>query len=184
MGSLPKIRHLSIHEAAEHLGLSTKTLRRWEASGKLVAVRTRGGHRRYLLSDLTNLGHKRAGKIKKEVVKQIIYKVPDSIITPFSQQPVELYKPFELHPDQKRVLKTIGYVFFSFLFLAALYKSEPLFNGIRVAQNSLTRSLGRSTALLPIPGVGKTVLYSYQEEFGPKTSTLVSGGEKERILAL
>ena len=37
----------SIAKAADHLGVSVSTLRRWEASGKLVPERTAGGQRRY-----------------------------------------------------------------------------------------------------------------------------------------
>lgn len=43
---------VSIGEAALALGVSAITLRRWEASGKLVPDRTRGGARRYDLSVL------------------------------------------------------------------------------------------------------------------------------------
>ncbi len=43
---------VSISEAAEVLGVSMTTLRRWEASGKLVAEHTAGGHRRYDLAKL------------------------------------------------------------------------------------------------------------------------------------
>jgi putative resolvase len=45
-------RFVGIGEAAEALGVSTTTLRRWEAAGKLVAEHTAGGHRRYDLSKL------------------------------------------------------------------------------------------------------------------------------------
>jgi excisionase family DNA binding protein len=45
-------RLVSIGEAAKALGVSITTLRRWEASGRLVAEHTVGGHRRY---DLTKL---------------------------------------------------------------------------------------------------------------------------------
>jgi putative resolvase len=44
---------LSIDKAAELMGVSTSTLRRWESSGKLVAdSRTHGGHRRYSLAQI------------------------------------------------------------------------------------------------------------------------------------
>lgn len=39
-------------EAAEALGVSITTLRRWEASGRLAAEHTAGGHRRYDLAKL------------------------------------------------------------------------------------------------------------------------------------
>lgn len=45
-------RIVSISEAAEFLGVSITTLRRWEAAGKLVAAHTAGGHRRYDLAKL------------------------------------------------------------------------------------------------------------------------------------
>lgn len=38
---------LNITEASEILGVSTKTLRRWEKDGKISPFRTPGGHRRY-----------------------------------------------------------------------------------------------------------------------------------------
>jgi excisionase family DNA binding protein len=43
---------LSIGAAAKTLGVSTSTLRRWEAAGRLVPVRTEGGQRRYDLAAL------------------------------------------------------------------------------------------------------------------------------------
>ncbi|PIQ74425.1 MAG: hypothetical protein COV85_02210, partial [Candidatus Portnoybacteria bacterium CG11_big_fil_rev_8_21_14_0_20_44_10] len=44
---------LTITEAAEILGVSVDTLRRWDKSGKLVAIRKEGGtHRYYRQSDL------------------------------------------------------------------------------------------------------------------------------------
>lgn len=45
-------RFIGIGAAAEVLGVSITTLRRWEAEGKLVADHTSGGHRRYDLAKL------------------------------------------------------------------------------------------------------------------------------------
>lgn len=45
-------RLVRISEAAEVLGVSITTLRRWEAEGKLAAEHTAGGHRRYALTKL------------------------------------------------------------------------------------------------------------------------------------
>jgi len=45
-------RLVSIGEAASLLGVSITTLRRWEASGRLAAEHTTGGHRRYDLAKL------------------------------------------------------------------------------------------------------------------------------------
>ncbi len=49
---------VSISMAAEALGVSTSTLRRWEASGRLIPARTEGGQRRYDLTALHfGIGH-------------------------------------------------------------------------------------------------------------------------------
>lgn len=42
-------------EAAEIAGVSRKTLARWESEGKIQAIRTGGGHRRYRQSELLQL---------------------------------------------------------------------------------------------------------------------------------
>jgi excisionase family DNA binding protein len=43
---------ISISEAANVLGVSVTTLRRWEKEGKLLSDRTHSGHRRYSLSKI------------------------------------------------------------------------------------------------------------------------------------
>ena len=44
---------LTISQAAEYLGVSLNTLRRWDESGKLVAIKKDGGtHRYYREKDL------------------------------------------------------------------------------------------------------------------------------------
>jgi len=43
---------LSITAAARALGVSASTLRRWEAAGKLVPSRTKGGQRRYDIASM------------------------------------------------------------------------------------------------------------------------------------
>lgn len=43
---------ISIGKAADELGVSRDTLRRWEKSGKIVVERTKNGHRRYHLAQL------------------------------------------------------------------------------------------------------------------------------------
>lgn len=43
---------IQIGDAATLCGVSIDTLRRWEKVGKIKAVRTSGGHRRYLVADL------------------------------------------------------------------------------------------------------------------------------------
>ena len=45
-------RKIRIAEAAEMLGVSQNTLRRWDELGILVPIRTSGGHRRYDLDEV------------------------------------------------------------------------------------------------------------------------------------
>ena len=45
-------RFLNIGQAAKLCGVSVKTLRRWEQSGKITPTYTAGGHRRYELAQL------------------------------------------------------------------------------------------------------------------------------------
>lgn len=48
-----KIKLLRIKEAAEMLGVNPQTLRRWDESGKLKAIKiSKRGDRRYRLEDL------------------------------------------------------------------------------------------------------------------------------------
>ncbi|NEQ97666.1 MAG: IS607 family transposase [Cyanothece sp. SIO2G6] len=48
---------ISVTEAAKLLGVTTKTLYRWEQEGKLVPERTKGGHRRYDVAQVLGLEH-------------------------------------------------------------------------------------------------------------------------------
>jgi excisionase family DNA binding protein len=46
---------LTTGEAASHLGVSVQTVRRWEKSGHLAAVRTPGNQRRFRRADVEAL---------------------------------------------------------------------------------------------------------------------------------
>ncbi|MEA2218723.1 MAG: hypothetical protein QOJ35_1349 [Solirubrobacteraceae bacterium] len=47
---------VAIRDAAEALGVSASTVRRWAESGRLTVVRTEGGHRRFLVDEIRRLG--------------------------------------------------------------------------------------------------------------------------------
>lgn len=47
---------VAIGEAARRLGVAVGTVRRWEAEGKISSTRTIGNQRRYLVSDVEQLG--------------------------------------------------------------------------------------------------------------------------------
>lgn len=46
---------LTLKETEELLNVSKSTLQRWDNNGKLLALRTEGGHRRYKLSDIEKI---------------------------------------------------------------------------------------------------------------------------------
>lgn len=48
-------RLLTLKETRQLLNVSKQTLQRWDNSGKLIAIRTEGGHRRYKLSDIEKI---------------------------------------------------------------------------------------------------------------------------------
>ncbi len=60
---------MRVGQAAEALGVSVATLRRWEAEGKLASVRSAGGQRRVTLAEIDRLRRGRAPR-RRPVVAQ------------------------------------------------------------------------------------------------------------------
>lgn len=61
-------KYLQTREVCEMLGISDKTLIRWDKEGKIKCIRTKGGHRRYLLSDITGAGSEtKTQNIKRKI---------------------------------------------------------------------------------------------------------------------
>ena len=54
---------IKIKEASMLLGVTQKTLRVWEKDGKIISHKTKGGHRRYLKSELLGIS-----KIKRVTI--------------------------------------------------------------------------------------------------------------------
>jgi hypothetical protein len=124
----------SIQDAARILNVSTKTLRRWEARGVLVPVRTEGGHRRYDLNQIKELkGNKRHIRISNAVSAESLPQQQETLQV--NDIPV-LYQ--SLHIDQKRILKYVALsVLISFMvFGGARLNSAGAFEPIK------TRVLG------------------------------------------
>lgn len=59
---------VSIGEAADRLGVSVKTIRRWSDAGRLRCERTPTGHRRYYVSDILRMTTKPAKEERKTIV--------------------------------------------------------------------------------------------------------------------
>lgn len=51
----PDHEYIKTSEAAKILGVSEMTIRRWESSGELRSVRTKGGHRSFLKIDVLRM---------------------------------------------------------------------------------------------------------------------------------
>jgi molybdopterin-binding protein len=69
--SAPDARMLRIGEAAELLGVGVDTLRRWEADGRLVTVRTEGGQRLVALGEVSRLlAERRRSTADRPIVAQ------------------------------------------------------------------------------------------------------------------
>lgn len=60
---------LNLKQASEYINVHPLTLRRWDKSGKLPAIKTEGGHRRYRKEDLDEyLGLKVEKEVKVDIV--------------------------------------------------------------------------------------------------------------------
>ncbi len=114
----------SIQDAAKLLNVSTKTLRRWEARGVLVPIRTEGGHRRYELSKIRELKgnrkHLRLSPVPSSSILEPKLAVKDIPV---------LYE--SLHIDQKRILKLVTIVLIA---IALTYA------GVKLTPNSVVES--------------------------------------------
>jgi molybdopterin-binding protein len=70
-GVKPKQSTIRVGEAAEILGVSIDTLRRWEASGRLRVSRSKGGQRLVALSEVRRLqAERRHAKAEQPIVAQ------------------------------------------------------------------------------------------------------------------
>ena len=66
---------LTLKETEQLLNISKSTLQRWDNSGKLIALRTEGGHRRYKLSEIERLIGENSNEVtdKSDAVKVATY---------------------------------------------------------------------------------------------------------------
>ena len=67
---IPKQATIRVGDAAEVLGVSVDTLRRWESSGRLKVSRSKGGQRLVAMSELRRLQADRRAKRGRPIVAQ------------------------------------------------------------------------------------------------------------------
>ena len=72
----PRNSALRVGEAAELLGVSVDTLRRWEAEGQLPVRRSRGGQRLVSLADVRQLQAKRRKRDQRTVAQSARNRFP------------------------------------------------------------------------------------------------------------
>lgn len=97
-------KFVSIAAAAKALGVSSSTLRRWEAAGKLVPCRTKGGQRRYDLAAIHPERYHGAPAPRRTVAYARVSSHAQRAVLERQQQLLELYCaaqgwPFELIAD-------------------------------------------------------------------------------------
>jgi len=60
---------ISVSKAAKLLGVHPDTLLKWDNSGKFIALRTAGGHRRYRISEIERFLEDSNGRAKNRMEK-------------------------------------------------------------------------------------------------------------------
>jgi len=80
-GAKPKDSTVRIGTAAEMLGVSPDTLRRWGATGKLRTRRSRGGQRLVALSDVLRLSAAKRARARPPAVAQSARNRFEGIVT-------------------------------------------------------------------------------------------------------
>ena len=99
---------LSIGKAAEYLGVSIDTLRRWDKKGRVASLRSPGGHRYFLKRDLDNLFGKkyvREQTPSRREFKPVVVEQTESIYPILAQQPSQpKYSRVELEDKAKKLI--------------------------------------------------------------------------------
>jgi excisionase family DNA binding protein len=153
---------ISIQEAARILGVSTKTLRRWDKKGLLTSFRTEGDHRRYPLTQVQNFKEQRDLRPIKRALETH---------SSFSQEAPQLFK--SLHSNQKRVLVGLWFMFLLALdlgLLASLQKYQTVTNGNKIT----TGKVLQAATTLAIPKFFINVPTTFRDEVTFSTGVIAS----------
>ncbi|MCL5114025.1 MAG: MerR family transcriptional regulator, partial [Patescibacteria group bacterium] len=108
----------SIQEVADILGVSTKTLRRWEEKGIFIPHRTPGNQRRYTQDQVDDFRRQRSG-LPKNLSSQVSFRTPGEILSD--------------SPHQKEAERLLGNSENSQYWMAELAKSILAFKKLAVS---------------------------------------------------
>jgi putative resolvase len=142
---------LTIQEAATFLGVTTKTVRRWEKAGKIKALRTEGGHRRFKSQDLLE---KRQTALLTIAYARINHQQPRKDL----ERQINCLKDYcEHHHWQYKIIQDVG--------SGVNYKNQGLLNLLAlICQGKVEKIiLTRKDKLLTI---GNDLIFSICELFG------------------
>lgn len=141
-------RLLTVQEAARLLGVSTKTLRRWDQAGKFIAQRTVGNQRRYTsrqIAEFLNSGH---------IINPEIASISaEEAVTNSSSQPNKDPQSHTSAKDQtipsafKETTKSVSLNHLTIGFLLSVAASSALISSVN-SQLSGKNSVTRSPAIL------------------------------------
>lgn len=153
----------NISEVADKLKLSTKTLRRWEESGKFTPSRTEGNQRRYTLSDIHILDAIKSGIInsQKDLLKRedlpTLLEIDEATLNDWEQKG-------EIHP----LVTASGLYYPKARILAKLKSQPPTPAPIKPTLTPLSLTPVKSPGSL-IPGMRSPDFHS-GNEFSPQAS--------------
>src|SRR3972149_1933533 len=166
---------LSIQEAGKLLGVSPKTLRRWEARGIFVPQRTAGNQRRYLKSQIENF------KTNRELGVEVEFNPRSSQELIFPESPAQQSSPSIIDwekrsKDAKNLARKAGLVLTiaSFVTLSSLGgllvlgRAGDYFGGIKNLApkgQEETLSQGREILAAATEGLNPTFLVNIPSEF-------------------
>src|SRR3989338_880975 len=150
-------RLLNIQKTAVALGVSTKTLRRWEEKGILVPLRTRGNQRRYMRDQIDNFRQERGDLPEPQTESPEI--TPSQLFSEFPEQR-EVGTQYWTENAIKSILtfkKFAVYAVFAMVFVAGSGLIIAALNSANIL-NGGSKSISESTQASEVSTGGKAVL--------------------------
>src|SRR4030042_5950853 len=162
---------LTIGEASDYLGVSIDTLRRWEVRGRIIPLRSPGGHRYYTREDLDRLFNKKyvrdefSKKKVEESFNQEAKIEPDIVELP-SIQNVEIPKIEEEKPIIPPTMEEI---------------IPPSSEEIQKQEESVQESISQNTQEPPSTSILEPTVSESITPAPPPQVVLVDDTQKQRL---